>query len=80
MLTEISSETGILLDRVYTLKAVKGMLNTISNNPTRFKGNRILFLHTGGIHSLFDGQLDETVRNSKATSRIHLLEDFVKID
>ena len=46
-LLEISSQTGIILDPVYTLKAVRGMLAELKKNPQRFKGNRILYIHTG---------------------------------
>ena len=44
---EISSTTGILLDPVYNIKAVRGMLKEMTNNPGRFKGRRILYIHTG---------------------------------
>ena len=44
---KISVESGIILDRVYTGKAVLGMVKEMQNNPGRFKGSRILFVHTG---------------------------------
>ncbi len=44
MLCKISSSTGIFLDTVFTMK---GMLCEMENNPVRFNGTRILFLHTG---------------------------------
>ena len=46
-LVEICQTTGVLLDSVYTVKAVKGMVTEMNDNPNRFKGNRVLFLHTG---------------------------------
>ena len=49
LLTEVSSTTGILLDPVYTLKAVKGMLEEMAHRPERFKGRRVLFVHTGTL-------------------------------
>ena len=48
-LVEISSQTGIVLDPVYTLKGVRGMLAELKKNPQRFKGNRILYIHTGNL-------------------------------
>ena len=48
-LVEISSQTGIVLDPVYTLKGVRGMLTELKKNPKRFKGNRILYIHTGNF-------------------------------
>ena len=47
LLKEISTTTGIILDTTFTLKTVKGMLCEMKTNPTRFKGHRILFIHTG---------------------------------
>ena len=44
---KISSTTGVLLDPVYNSKAVKGLLSEMKNNPNRFKGRRILYIHTG---------------------------------
>ena len=49
-LVDISGETGIVLDRVYTLKGVRGMLGEMRSNPSRFKGRRVMFLHTGWWH------------------------------
>ena len=44
---EISSTTGVLVDPVYNIKAVRGLLTEMKNNPHRFKGRRILYIHTG---------------------------------
>ena len=48
-LISIAATTGIVLDLSYTNKAVKGLLNELRVNPTRFKGKRILYIHTGII-------------------------------
>ena len=45
--------TGILLDPVYTGKAAFGLITELQKSPDRFQGNRILFLHTGGLFGLF---------------------------
>ncbi|KAL4227590.1 hypothetical protein ACF0H5_013033 [Mactra antiquata] len=69
----VSTSTGILLDPVYTGKAVKGMVYELNNNPDMFKGNRILYLHTGGIYGLYDGTIDNTVlRSSSSTNYVKL--------
>jgi len=47
LIYEISSTTGVMLDPVYTIKSVKGMLNEMSVNTSRFKGQRVLYIHTG---------------------------------
>ena len=44
---EISSTTGVMVDPVYNIKAVTGLLSEMKNNPSRFNGRRILYIHTG---------------------------------
>jgi len=48
-LITISASTGIVLDHTYTMKAVKGLLGELRSNPGRFKGKRILYIHTGNV-------------------------------
>ena len=43
---------GVVLDPVYTGKAYFGMLAELAKNPKRF-GERIVFVHTGGLFGLF---------------------------
>ncbi|KAL9965383.1 hypothetical protein ACROYT_G029177 [Oculina patagonica] len=63
---EISSTTGILLDQVYNIRAVTGMLAEMKTNPGRFKGRRILYIHTGGVFGLFDGKMDPIITNPQS--------------
>ena len=49
LLSRISSTTGIMLDTTFTLKAVKGMMCEMKDNPSQFKGHRVLFIHTGNL-------------------------------
>ncbi|XP_046543179.1 bifunctional D-cysteine desulfhydrase/1-aminocyclopropane-1-carboxylate deaminase, mitochondrial-like [Haliotis rubra] len=58
-IVEVSSTTGVLVDPTYTGKAAWGLVQEMKNNPTRFKGRRVLFLHTGGMFGLFDGRMDD---------------------
>lgn len=48
----LAREEGILLDPVYTGKAFLGLLDHLRRDPKEF-GNRVCFIHTGGIFSLF---------------------------
>lgn len=57
-ITEVTSTTGILLDPYYTGKGAMGMVGELTANPSRFKGKRILFIHTGGMFGLFNGEMD----------------------
>jgi len=53
--SRVCSETGILLDYTYTLKGLHGMLREMVENGNSFKGNRVLYIHTGGSADIFDG-------------------------
>ncbi|KAL9979751.1 hypothetical protein ACROYT_G017459 [Oculina patagonica] len=63
---EISSTTGVLLDPLYNITAIRAMLAEMNNNPGRFKGRRILYIHTGGVFNLFDGRMDPIITNPKS--------------
>ena len=47
LLLEVSTQTGVVLDTTFTVKALRGLLSEMKKNPGRFKGRRILFIHTG---------------------------------
>ena len=49
---DVAREEGIFLDPVYTGKAFFGMAKELEKDSQCF-GNRIVFLHTGGIFGLF---------------------------
>ena len=68
MIQNVSAATGIFLDPVYTGKSVKGLIQEVSFNFQRFKGKRILYIHTGGLFSLFDGKM-----NNKLNAMFHKL-------
>eukprot|EP00052_Salpingoeca_macrocollata_P034980 m.13188 g.13188 ORF g.13188 m.13188 type:complete len:354 (-) comp7275_c0_seq1:23-1084(-) len=53
--------TGIVLDPVYTGKAALGLHTELFINPQRFQGDRILFIHTGGLLGDFDGTMKPTL-------------------
>jgi D-cysteine desulfhydrase len=53
LLMDVSRTEGIFLDSVYTGKAFYGMVSEIKQDPKCF-GDRIVFIHTGGIFGLFD--------------------------
>lgn len=66
-LIEIGQSTGVILDPVYTLKATRGMLQEMSENPSRFKGRRVLFLHTGGYYALYNGKINDLLLKGEKT-------------
>ncbi|XP_057804154.1 putative D-cysteine desulfhydrase 1, mitochondrial isoform X2 [Salvia miltiorrhiza] len=53
-LKQIAEETGIILDPVYSGKAAYQMMRDMAADPTKWEGRKVLFIHTGGLLSLFD--------------------------
>ncbi|KAK9278090.1 hypothetical protein L1049_027648 [Liquidambar formosana] len=51
---EVAAATGVVLDPVYSGKAAYGMLKDMTQNPKKWEGRKILFIHTGGLLGLFD--------------------------
>ncbi|XP_028805533.1 bifunctional D-cysteine desulfhydrase/1-aminocyclopropane-1-carboxylate deaminase, mitochondrial [Neltuma alba] len=54
LVKEISKATGVVLDPVYSGKAAYGMLKDMSENPKKWEGRKVLFIHTGGLLGLYD--------------------------
>jgi len=54
LIKNITFATGIIIDPVYTGKAINGLLQELQHNVSRFGGKNILFVHTGGLYSLYD--------------------------
>jgi len=64
----VAASTGVLLDQTYTGKAVQGMLAEMAAGGReeeeeeedrgcgRFAGERVLYVHTGGLIGLMDGR------------------------
>ena len=52
LIAHVCRSEGIVLDPVYTGKAFFGMVDQLQKNPQIF-GERIVFLHTGGLFGLF---------------------------
>jgi D-cysteine desulfhydrase len=52
LICEVARTEGIFLDPVYTGKAFFGMIQELKRDPKCF-GEKIIFLHTGGIFGLF---------------------------
>jgi len=44
---------GVLLDHVYTGKALHFFCKAVRADPEAFRGSRILFWHTGGLFGLY---------------------------
>jgi len=57
LLAQIARASGILLDPVYTIKGALGLLTSLQEHPEMFRGRKVVFVHTGGIHGLYDGRI-----------------------
>ncbi|GLC33023.1 hypothetical protein PLESTB_000379600 [Pleodorina starrii] len=55
---EVSAATGVVLDPVYSGKAVHALLAEIRSNPAEWRGRTVLFVHTGGLLGMYD-KLDQ---------------------
>jgi D-cysteine desulfhydrase len=53
----LASQEGVLLDPVYTGKAMAGLIGMTRSGEIQ-KGERVLFLHTGGSPALYAYQND----------------------
>lgn len=52
---KVSTTTGILLDPVYSGKALSHFVSVVNSRPDLFKkGQKVLFLHTGGQLGLYE--------------------------
>lgn len=51
LVVSVTSATGVPVDTTYTGKAVWGMVTEMATSPGRFRGSRVLFIHTGQCRS-----------------------------
>ena len=51
---DVAQATGIILDPVYSGKAVHAMLGEMQRDPQAWAGRRVLFVHTGGLRGVYD--------------------------
>lgn len=65
----VASQSGIILDPTYTLKAVRGIKRELDKPDCGVFGSnpKILFVHTGGLFGLFDRRIEPFLDHSLAT-------------
>lgn len=54
LVKEVAELTGVILDPVYSGKALIGMLKDMAENPSEWEGKKVLFVHTGGLLGMYD--------------------------
>ena len=68
--SSLEARAGIILDPTYSGKALYGFLKDVKSQPDEWKGRRVMFLHTGGLLSMFD-KADQLQPMLEATNRAH---------
>ena len=71
---EVAMATGVVLDPVYSGKAVHVMLQDMRADPEAWQGRRVLFIHTGGLLGTYDKipQLQPLVESISRVSRMQV--------
>eukprot|EP00527_Entomoneis_sp_CCMP2396_P007761 CAMPEP_0198144928 /NCGR_PEP_ID=MMETSP1443-20131203/19633_1 /TAXON_ID=186043 /ORGANISM="Entomoneis sp., Strain CCMP2396" /LENGTH=420 /DNA_ID=CAMNT_0043808423 /DNA_START=122 /DNA_END=1384 /DNA_ORIENTATION=- len=66
--------TGIVLDPVYSGKALYQFANVVAENPNDFRGKNVMFWHTGGALGLFEKvqSLSSTISDIAPCQRLDL--------
>lgn len=64
---------GIILDPVYTGKALHGWLRDAAAAPEAWQGRRVLFLHTGGLLGTYD-KAQELLPLLQADDAVHRMQ------
>lgn len=54
VMQQVAMETGVVLDPVYSGKAVAMMLREMQDAPQEWAGRKVLFVHTGGLLGMYD--------------------------
>ena len=57
LILSVTSETGVPIDPVFNVKSVKAMTTEMHLRPDRFKGSRVLYIHSGNKSILHLGDL-----------------------
>lgn len=70
-----AEDTGVVLDPVYSGKALYQFLNVMRTKPDCFKNQRIMFWHTGGTIGMFD-KLNELKQSLEVSAPCHRLDVY----
>ncbi|XP_050219154.1 bifunctional D-cysteine desulfhydrase/1-aminocyclopropane-1-carboxylate deaminase, mitochondrial [Mercurialis annua] len=76
---EIAAATGVVLDPVYSGKAVYAMMKDMAEAPKKWEGRKVLFVHTGGLLGLYD-KVDQMSPLMKNWSRMEVDESVPRND
>jgi 1-aminocyclopropane-1-carboxylate deaminase/D-cysteine desulfhydrase-like pyridoxal-dependent ACC family enzyme len=82
MVSSFARDTGIVLDPVYSGKALCKFFEVIKEDPDSFRGKNILFWHTGGALGLFDKTNDllPTLQTQAPCKRLDVYGNGIGVD
>ncbi|XP_065176486.1 uncharacterized protein LOC135806252 isoform X2 [Sycon ciliatum] len=66
LVLSVSRSTGVILDPVYTGKAAYGLQQMMLKQPERFKGRRVLFIHTGGVFGTYTMSIEPRLQETSS--------------
>jgi 1-aminocyclopropane-1-carboxylate deaminase/D-cysteine desulfhydrase-like pyridoxal-dependent ACC family enzyme len=69
---DVAAASGVVLDQVYTGKALYHFCEHAKADPEKYRGKRILFWHTGGLLGLYAAQ--EQLSPLMPTNQVELLK------
>ncbi|DAZ99207.1 TPA: hypothetical protein N0F65_008240 [Lagenidium giganteum] len=71
-IVSVARSTGVLMDPVYSGKALFHLIKELNNSPEKFSGKSILFIHTGGLFGLYDkaDELQKLMMNQRTALRV----------
>ncbi|ERN11111.1 putative D-cysteine desulfhydrase 1, mitochondrial [Amborella trichopoda] len=76
---EIAEATGVILDPVYSGKAAYVLLKDMKQNPAKWEGKKILFIHTGGLLGMYD-KVEQLQSLMGKWQKLVVEESFPRID
>ncbi|CAH1258410.1 Hypp2008 [Branchiostoma lanceolatum] len=79
VVVDVAMATGVILDPHYGARAVRGLLHQLNTNRHRFKGNRLLYIHTGGIFSVYEKRMQDYLQKKLGTARVVAWEDGTSV-
>jgi len=76
-IAEFALETGVVLDPVYSGKALYQFIKEVMNKPEEFRNSRIMFWHTGGSLGVYD-KIDALAPSLERLSGISRMDVYGK--
>eukprot|EP00879_Flechtneria_rotunda_P019724 GHRR01020725.1.p1 GENE.GHRR01020725.1~~GHRR01020725.1.p1 ORF type:complete len:184 (+),score=80.96 GHRR01020725.1:487-1038(+) len=76
---DVALHTGVVLDPVYSGKAMHALLADMAAAPTEWEGKRVLFIHTGGLLGMYD-KVDQLQPLIEQLGRTYRLDVTAKLE